>query len=142
MGVPDGHEGDRYRTFTLLTMEEQGTEDALRAPARADTGTVYGCYNLGRMVAGFQPDAKFDAGNNLAVLHLIGPKTYSLSRIAIDGKFQGQDTYVTPKTQPFLRRAASGALQLVGAVRQDPPSRRRSRTTCRKSPIARRVLSA
>ena len=72
------------------------------------------------MVAGFQPDAKFDAGNNLAVLHLIGPKKYSLSRIAVDGKFQGQDTYVTPKTQPYLRRATSGAMQLVGAMREDP----------------------
>lgn len=120
VGAPDAVDGDNYRTFTLLTMEEQGTKLLYVRLQGQNDGRVYACYNLGRMIAGFQPDAKFDAGNNLAVLHLIGPKTFSLARIGIDGKILSQDTYVTPKTQPYLRKANGGALQLVGAVKQDP----------------------
>jgi hypothetical protein len=81
-------------------------------------GIVYGCYNLGPLIEGREPDAKFDSGNNLAVLQLIGPKTYLLSRIGVNGNFIDQATYVTPKIQPYLRKTPEGALQIVGAVRQ------------------------
>ena len=119
VGTPEGTPGDQNRTWSLLTMEMDGTKMLYLRLQGQESGTIYACYNLGRMVAGFMPDAKFDGGNNLAVLHLIAPKTYSLSRVAIDGAFQGQATYVTPKSQPFLRRQGM-ALQIVGAVRQDP----------------------
>jgi hypothetical protein len=118
VGVPDGVEGERgARKMSLLTMEmDKGR--ALYVRVEGDDGVVYGCYNLGRMAEGIAPDAKFDSGNNLAVLHLIGPKTYLLSRIGVNGNFQGQSTYVTPKSQPFLRRTDGGLLQIVGAIRQ------------------------
>ena len=47
VGVPEGTEGDEYRTFTLLTMEEQGSKMLYVRLQGQTTGTVYGCYNLG-----------------------------------------------------------------------------------------------
>lgn len=119
VGVPDGAEGaGGNREVCLLTMEEDRGK-ALYARIEGDDGMVYGCYNLGRMADGAAPDAKFDSGNNLAVLHLVGPKTYTLSRLSVNGAFLGQSSYVTPKSQPFLRRTPQGALQIVGAIRQE-----------------------
>ena len=70
-----------------------------------DDGAVYGCYNLGHILDGFPPDAKFDAGNNLAVLQTIGRREYLFSRIGIDGNFISQSTYASVKGQPFLRES-------------------------------------
>ena len=47
VGVPEGTEGDEYRTFTLLTMEEQGSKMLYVRLQGQTSGTVYGCYNLG-----------------------------------------------------------------------------------------------
>ncbi len=119
VGVPESKgESDGYRQVSLLTMEhDKGKMLYVRVEGTQD-GIIYGCYNLGRIMDGTPPDAKFDAGNNLAVLQLVGPKTYALSRIGVNGDFLGQHTYITPKTQPFLRKTADGTLQIVGAVRQ------------------------
>lgn len=118
VGVPDGVAGEGgNRVVSLLTMDTDKGKD-LYVRVEGDDA-VFGCYDLGRMAEGTPPDAKFDAGNNLAILHLIGPKTYSLSRVGVNGAFLGQGTYVTPKTQPYLRRNAEGQLQIVGAVRQE-----------------------
>jgi hypothetical protein len=120
VGVPEGTEGSgRTRLFSLLTMEmDKGKALYVRVESD-DDGVIYGCYNLGSMLQGPEPDAKFDSGNNLAVLQLVGPKTYRLSRIGINGNFIDRATYVTPKSQPYLRRTTTGALQIVGAVRQE-----------------------
>jgi hypothetical protein len=117
VGVPDGMQGEGdNRLMSLLTMEtDKGRNLYVRVEG---DDAIYGCYDLGRMADGAAPDAKFDSGNNMAILHLIGPKTYSLSRVGVNGAFLGQGTYVTPKTQPYLRRNPEGQLQIVGAVRQ------------------------
>jgi hypothetical protein len=119
VGVPEGMEGaGEVRNVSLLTMEmEKGKALYARVEGETD-GVVYGCYNLGRLIDGREPQAMFDASNNLAVLQLIGPKTYLLSRIGVNGNFIDQGTYVTPKIQPFLRKTPEGALQIVGATRQ------------------------
>jgi hypothetical protein len=116
VGSPDG---SGNRTYSLLTLhhEDKGKMLYVRIEGQ-DEGTVYGCYNLGHLVDGIPPDVKLDSGNNLAVLHLTGNKTYLLSRISTNGSFISQNLYVTPKSRPFLRVNAGGELQIVGAVRQ------------------------
>jgi hypothetical protein len=119
VGVPGENEAaTSNRKFALLTLESEGAKMLYVRIQGADDDTIYGCYNLGKMVDGVPPDAKFDSGNNLAVLQLIGPRTYLLSRIGVNGNFLGQGTYITPKSQPYLRKTASGALQIVGATRE------------------------
>ena len=121
VGVPEGTQGSGgQRTFTLLTLQmDKGRMLYVRVVG--DDGIVYGCYNIGRLVEGFLPEAKFDRGNNLYILQLVGQKTYFLTHIGINGVFHGQSTYVTPKKQPYLRRLEDGTLQLVGAIRQQDP---------------------
>jgi hypothetical protein len=116
IGVPDAADADNsYRSFTLLTMEhEKGKDLYVRVQGKDDVNT-YGCYDLGPIIANFPPDAKFDSSNNLWVLQLVGEKTFFLSRIGARGDFQGQSTYITPKSIPYLRRQPNGALQIVGA---------------------------
>jgi hypothetical protein len=119
VGAPGEEEGAaNNRKFALLTMETEGAKMLYVRVQGTDDDTVYGCYNLGKLVDGVPPDAKFDSGNNLAVLQLISPRTYLLSRIGVNGNFLSQATYVTPKSQPYLRKTANGALQIVGAVRE------------------------
>ncbi len=118
VGVPDAAGGaGSTRTFTLLTLQmDKGRMLYVRVVG--EDGTAYGCYNIGRMVDGFLPEAKFDRGNNLYVLQLTGQKTYFLTHIGLNGDYLGRSTYITPKKQPYLRRLEDGTLQLVGAVKQ------------------------
>lgn len=119
VGVPDALPGvGGTRQFSLLTLElEKGKMLYVRVEGVED-GKIYGCYQLGRLVHGVQPETMFDAGNNLWILQLVGEKTYFLTKIGVGGEFAAQSTYVTPKSKPFLRKQPDGTLQLVGAVRQ------------------------
>lgn len=119
VGVPtEVTEDAKNRTFTLLTLDQDDGK-YLYARVVGDDDIVYGCYSLGKLVDGIQPEMHFDRGNNLWILQLVGQKTYYLSKIGVDGSFKGQSTYVTPKAKPYLRKLADGTLQLVGAVRQE-----------------------
>ena len=119
-GVPESDNLNENHVFSLLTLEhDKGRMLYVRVTGEND-GLVYGCYNLGRILDGFAPDAKFDSGNNLAILQATGRQEYILSRIGVQGNFVGQSIYNTVKGTPFLRRLADGTLQIVGATRQAP----------------------
>jgi hypothetical protein len=121
VGVPDRAENAAVnRTFSVLTLEhEKGKMLYVRIIGDED-GVTYGCYNLGRVLDGTQPDVKFDSGNNLAILQATARKEYLLTRVGANGNFVGQKVYTSIKGTPFLRKLADGALQIVGAARQDP----------------------
>lgn len=119
VGVPEGMEGGGgTRRFSLLTLEHAKGKMLYVRVEGENEGKVYGCYNLGRLVQGIEPEMQFDLANNLWVLQLVAQKTYFLSKIGINGEFQAQSTYVTPKSKPYLRKLGDGTLQIVGAVRQ------------------------
>jgi hypothetical protein len=118
VGVPNGPD-TALRRFSLLTMDQDDGKYLYARTVGEDDGVVYGCYSLGKLVDDAKPEAQFDLGNNLWVLQLVGQRTYLLTRIGVNGDFQAQSTYVTPKAKPYLRKLASGTLQIVGAVRQD-----------------------
>jgi hypothetical protein len=121
VGVPDRPENAPLnRTFAVLTLEhEKGRMLYVRITGDED-GFTYGCYNLGRVLDGTPPDMKFDSGNNLAILQATARKEYLLTRIGVNGNFVGQNVYTSVKGIPYLRKLADGALQIVGATRQEP----------------------
>ncbi|HEV7405330.1 MAG TPA: hypothetical protein VGO11_20470 [Chthoniobacteraceae bacterium] len=121
VGIPDRPEkSPANRTFSLLTLEhDKGKMLYVRVTGEED-GFTYGCYNLGRILDGNTPDAKFDSGNNLAILQPTARKEYILTRVGVNGNFVGQSMYTSIKSPPFLRKLPDGALQIVGAVRQEP----------------------
>jgi hypothetical protein len=120
-GDPDAPDNEVVeRTFTLLTLEQdKGRMLYVRVVGESE-GIVFGCYNLGRILEGYPPDAKFDSGNNLAILQATSRREYLLSRIGIGGNFVGQQVYTTTKGTPRLRKLEDGTLQIVGATRQEP----------------------
>lgn len=120
VGVPEGQDGaGAIRTWTLLS-HGQATGQMLYAQVAGDEdGVIYGCYALGRCVDGYEPDAKLDSGNNLAVLQLVGQKTYLLTRISVSGAFLGQSTYTGIKGRPHLQKLPDGTLRIVGAIREE-----------------------
>jgi hypothetical protein len=121
VGIPDRPENaPANRTFSLLSIEhDKGRMLYVRIVGEED-GVTYGCYNLGRLLDGNQPDAKFDSGNNLAILQGTARKEYILTRVGVNGNFVGQNIYTSVKAQPYLRKLPDGALQIVGASRQEP----------------------
>jgi hypothetical protein len=119
VGVPEGAtNAGSMHTVSLLAY--QGTERRYLYARVEDreTGTVFCTYQLGHMIDGTQPELQFDRANNAYVLHLVGPKTYRLSKIGLNGEFMGQSVYTTPKSRPYLRRLADGTLQIVGGKRE------------------------
>jgi hypothetical protein len=83
-----------------------------------EAGIVYCTLQLGNLVAGSRPDTQFDVANNLYVLNYVGPKSYVLYKISVNGEFLGQTKYAAPKSRPALRRLADGTLQIVGGHRE------------------------
>lgn len=123
IGIPDRPENaPQNRTFSLLTLEQDKGKMLYARIVCDDDGVTYGCYNLGRLLDGYVPDVKFDSGNNLAVLQATARKEYILTRVGAAGNYLGQNLYVSAKGSPFLRKLPDGALQIVGATRQEPAS--------------------
>jgi hypothetical protein len=82
------------------------------------TGNVLCMYKLGHIIDNTQFQAQFDATNTLHVLQLVGPKTYNLSQVGVNGEMYGQWIYDAPKFKPMLRRDNTGNLDIVGATRR------------------------
>jgi hypothetical protein len=113
VGVPEGM-GEGYRTVELLT-HRISRENMLYVRVRdRDGAIVYATYPLSRLVMAQQPQVEFDKRNQLHVLQMIGPRTYVLSRLGINGEWLGQQVYTAPKSRPELRKTAGGDIQVVG----------------------------
>lgn len=83
-----------------------------------EMGRVFCTYRAGHMIDGTNPQVQLDTSNNVYVLHLVGPKTYLLTNVGVNGEFLGQTTYTAPKSRPYFRRLADGTVQLVGGKRE------------------------
>jgi hypothetical protein len=82
------------------------------------TGEILGTYPLGHVLLGMNPSTEFDDQNTLHVFHMVGPNTYWLSKIGVNGEWMGQTTYNAPKGRATLRKKPDGSLVVVGAKRQ------------------------
>jgi len=119
VGVPETmpNAGDNHE-FSLLSTQGAQHQYLYCRVTDPGSGRVMGMYKLGHMIDGTMFDAKFDATNTLHVLHLVGPKTYSLTQISPNGEVHGQWTYDAPKYKPMLRRDGTGNLDIVGATKR------------------------
>jgi hypothetical protein len=120
VGVPEGTKnGGQMHVFTLLAHQRGDGNLLFLRVEDQDDGSVFCTFPIARMVEGAKPEMQFDSANNFYVLQLIGEKAYVLSKISVNGEFLGQTNYSAEKSRPFLRKLASGALQLVGGRRED-----------------------
>jgi len=86
-----------------------------------DSGKVMGCYRVAPQLDHAQPDIQFDTTNTMYLMVPIAPKTYSLTEIGVNGEVYGQSTYDAPKGRPYMRRDASGSIEIVGGKRRAAP---------------------
>lgn len=119
VGVPETMpNAGAMHEFTLLAAVGSAHQYLYARITEPDSGRVFGCYRLGHLLEGAPPEAQFDTTNTLHVLQLAAPKTYKLTQIGPNGEVYGQWIYDAPKLKPFLRRDATGNLNIVGATRR------------------------
>lgn len=118
-GIPEGQpNAGQMRIFTLLSYQVGETNTLYVRVEGQDDGLVYCTFPIGRILDNVAPSAEFDVNNNLYVLHLVGVRSYKLTKVTSGGEFGGQTNYSAPKSRPTLRRTASGGLEIIGGKRE------------------------
>lgn len=121
VGVPEGTPGSgEYRVYTLLSFRQLKDNMLYVRVSDKDGASIYATYPLARLLVGTEPQIQLDRENRLHVLQLIGPKTYTYSRIGVNGEWLGQTTYSELKTRPTLRKLASGEIAVAGGQVEVP----------------------
>ncbi|MDB6174252.1 MAG: hypothetical protein JWL59_3563 [Chthoniobacteraceae bacterium] len=118
VGVPDGqpNAGDTH-VVSVLAFQSDEKEYLYARIEDREKSIIYCTHKLSYMVDSQPPQIQLDANNNLFVLQLLGPKSYVLTKIGINGEVLAQNSYSAPKAHPYMRRLADGKLQIVGARR-------------------------
>lgn len=121
VGVPEGTPGaGEYRVYTLLSFRQLKDNMLYVRVSDKDGNSIYATYPLARLLVSTEPQIQLDQQNRLHVLQLIGPKTYTYSRIGVNGEWLGQTTYNELKTRPTLRKLPSGEIAVVGGKVEMP----------------------
>ncbi len=121
VGVPEGQPGaGSYRLFTLLSFRQTKDNMLYVRVEDKDGSSVYATYPLAHLLTSTEPQIQLDAQNRLHVLQLVGPKTYTYSRIGVNGEWLGQTTYSELKTRPNLRHLANGDVAVAGGKIEVP----------------------
>ncbi|MGI8820171.1 MAG: hypothetical protein ACR2ID_04790 [Chthoniobacterales bacterium] len=117
VGVPDGQpDAGAVRTYSLLSNRfPDHTKLYIRVEDRS-TGTVYSTSPLGRSISYGDPETELDPANQLHVLHCVAPRTWSYSKIGLNGQVLARSTFMETKSRPHLRRAAGGAIAVRGGM--------------------------
>ncbi len=123
VGVPDGVAGaGGTRTYSLLSNRfPDHTKLYVRVEDKS-TGAVYSTYPIGRAIAYDDPQTELDRNNQLHVLHCAAPRTWSYSRVGLNGELFARSTFMETKSRPRLRRADDGAVAVKGGMLETPAS--------------------
>lgn len=84
-----------------------------------NTKDVFCTTRLGHVIDRTNPQVQLDATNTVHILHYLGPKTYQLSMIGVNGESLGQTIYNAPKYHPILKRDNAGGISVLGATAQE-----------------------
>ncbi len=119
VGVPSGKDGaGSFRDMELLSFQLPKERALYARVTEQDTGNVLCTYPLGHMLVGMNPSTEFDDSNTLHVFHMVGPNTYWLSKIGVNGEWLGQTIWIAPKGRASLRKKPDGSLVVAGASRK------------------------
>ncbi len=118
IGVPG--EQDAYRIYSLLSFRQPKDNVLYVRVEDKDGSAIYATFPLGPLIAGNEPQIQLDEKNQLHVLQLVGPKTFTYSRIGPNGEWLGQVTYAELKSRPVLKRLASGKVDVIGGAIDAP----------------------
>lgn len=120
VGVPEGQPGaGQTRVLSLLSFR-QPKDNMLYARVEGES-EVFATLPLGRLVSSAEPQILLDQANQLHVLQLVGPKTYSYSQVGVNGEFLTQKTYLAVNSRPVIKQRNSGVVEVVGGQPEVPP---------------------
>lgn len=121
VGMPEASAGPgNVRTYSLLTNRFPEHTSLYVRVADKDTGIVYATYSLGHIIAFDEPHADLDRNNQLHVLHCAAPRTWSYSRVGLNGELISHSTFMETKSRPRLKRAADGTVGVRGGMLEAP----------------------
>src|SRR5207249_9815130 len=87
VGIPDGVSAPgNVRTYSLMTNQFPDHTSLYVRVQDKDNGIVYATYSLGRIISFEEPQAQIDRANQLHVLHCAAPRSWSYSRIGLNGE--------------------------------------------------------
>ncbi len=120
VGVPETlpNAGQTHRVELLTT--QSGDHRYLYCRVMDEqTQEVFCTSRLGHVIDRTKPQVQLDATNTIHILNYLGPKTYQLSIIGVNGESLGQTIYNAPKYRPILKRDGAGTISVLGATAQE-----------------------
>jgi len=123
VGVPEGQEGaGSNRIISLLTFRQPKDNVLYVRVEDHDAGIMFCTHQIGRVLVAEAPQALLDSQNQLHVLQLVGPKTYTYTRVGLNGELVEQTTYNQLQSKPQLKKIANGNVAVAGGqLEQTPP---------------------
>lgn len=119
VGVPnDASSSGNVRTYSLLTNRFPNYTAVYVRVEDKDTGIVYATESLGHLISMYEPEAQLDRENQLHVLHCAAPRSWTYSRIGLDGQVLAHSTFFETKTRPRLFHSAEGQVVVKGGISQ------------------------
>ncbi len=124
VGVPGSGE---VRTYSLMTNRFPDHTSLYVRVQNKDTGVVYATYSLGRTISFEQPQAEIDHANQLHVLHCAAPRTWSYSRIGLNGELLEHSSFMETRNRPRLVHSGRGEIAVRGGALEAPAQSSRSK---------------
>ena len=120
VGVPEGDEGaGSNRAVTLLTFRQPKDNMLYVRVEDRDAGIIYCTHPIGRVLVAEAPQVLLDDRNQLHVLQLVGPKSYTYTCVGLNGEVIDQKAYNELKTKPHLKKSANGNIAVAGGQIED-----------------------
>jgi hypothetical protein len=117
---PRSEDGSATRFTLLRAHRELGTHLFMRVTRRPGDRCL-GVYDLGRLIALYDPDLQVDVREAVHVLHQSGPATATHSVFSPDGRAVSQEAHVA-HGKPQLRETTRGDLVVESRVVAPPPN--------------------
>lgn len=116
-----GHpEEGTKRKLTLLTHRMTNSTALYLRIQDPDRGRVFCTHRLGKFLTYREPEVEIDANNQIHILHLHAPKSYTYSHIGLNGEILERKSFVMGATAPKLTREAGGKIAVTGGAVIDP----------------------
>jgi hypothetical protein len=117
VGHPE--EGTNRRISLLLHRLVNSTALYLRIED-PDRGRIFCTHRLGKFLSYKEPEVELDANNQVHVLHMHAPKSFTYSHIGLNGEILERKPFIQGTTAPKLTRDAKGAVTVTGGAVFDP----------------------
>jgi hypothetical protein len=110
---------EEQRTYSLIRFATQGDNNFLYLRVSdPDSGIIYGCYPLGKVLPFYKPQARLDNDRNLHVLFQTGARLHVYYRVSPQARVLERADVTSHLSTPALERREDGFVFLSGGERR------------------------